>query len=139
MTDTASPTASDPVAPAAGAEDHDAGAGHTTSDPAHRPGGAGSAGAGHASDTLYIQIAIGLAVLTGMEVAWPYVTDGLLDTDGPILMIPLLIVMAIKFVIIGAFFMHLRFDSKVLTRIFYAGLLLAVGVYVAALGTFRIF
>jgi cytochrome c oxidase subunit 4 len=89
---------------------------------------------GHASDTLYIQIALGLAVLTGMEVAWPYIVD-----DGPILMFPLLIVMAIKFVIIAAFFMHLKFDSKVLTRVFYTGLFLAVGVYLAALTTFQIF
>jgi cytochrome c oxidase subunit IV len=88
----------------------------------------------HASDTLYIQVALGLAVLTGMEVAWPYIVD-----DGPILMWPLLIVMAIKFVIIAAFFMHLKFDSKVLTRVFYSGLFLAVGVYVIALTTFRIF
>lgn len=88
----------------------------------------------HASDTLYIQVALGLAVLTGMEVAWPYIVD-----DGPILMWPLLIVMAIKFVIIAAFFMHLKFDSKVLTRVFYSGLFLAVGVYVVALFTFRIF
>jgi len=88
----------------------------------------------HASDTLYIQIALGLAVLTGMEVAWPYIVD-----DGPVLMWPLLIVMAIKFVIIAAFFMHLKFDSKILTRVFYSGLFLAVGVYVAALCTFRIF
>lgn len=90
--------------------------------------------AGHASDTLYIQIALGLAFLTGLEVAWPYIVD-----DGPILMWPLLIVMAIKFVIIAAFFMHLKFDSKILTRVFYAGLLLAVGVYVAALTTFQLF
>ena len=90
--------------------------------------------ADHASDTLYIQIALGLAVLTGMEVAWPYIVD-----DGPILMWPLLIVMAIKFVIIAAFFMHLKFDSKILTRVFYSGLLLAVGVYVAALTTFQLF
>ena len=89
---------------------------------------------GHASDTLYIQIALGLAFLTGLEVAWPYIVD-----DGPILMWPLLIVMAIKFVIIAAFFMHLRFDSKILTRVFYSGLLLAVGVYVAALTTFQLF
>jgi cytochrome c oxidase subunit 4 len=88
----------------------------------------------HASDTLYIQIALGLAFLTGLEVAWPYIVD-----DGPVLMWPLLIVMAIKFVIIAAFFMHLKFDSKVLTRVFYSGLFLAVGVYVAALFTFRIF
>jgi len=88
----------------------------------------------HASDLLYIKVAIGLAVLTGMEVAWPYIVD-----DGPILMFPLLIVMAIKFVIIAAFFMHLKFDSKVLTRVFYTGLFLAVGVYLIALTTFRIF
>lgn len=88
----------------------------------------------HTSDKLYIQIALVLAVLTGMEVAWPYIVD-----DGPILMFPLLTVMAIKFVMIAAFFMHLRFDSKVLTRVFYAGLFLAVSVYIAALLTFRIF
>ncbi len=96
-------------------------------------------GHGHASDTLYIQIALGLAFLTGLEVAWPYFTDGVLEDDGPILMIPLLVVMAIKFWIIGAFFMHLKFDSKILTRVFYAGLVLAVGVYVAALCTFQLF
>lgn len=88
----------------------------------------------HASDSRYIQIALVLAVLTAMEVAWPYIVD-----DGPILMFPLLAVMAIKFVMIAAFFMHLRFDSKVLTRVFYAGLFLAVSVYIAALLTFRIF
>jgi cytochrome c oxidase subunit 4 len=88
----------------------------------------------HASDLLYIKVAVGLAVLTGMEVAWPYIVD-----DGPILMFPLLAVMAIKFVIIAAFFMHLKFDSKILSRVFYSGLLLAVGVYIIALLTFRVF
>ena len=88
----------------------------------------------HPSDLLYIKVAIGLAVLTAMEVAWPYIVD-----DGPILLWPLLVVMAIKFVIIAAFFMHLRFDSKILSRVFYSGLVLAVGVYIAALLTFRIF
>jgi cytochrome c oxidase subunit 4 len=47
--------------------------------------------------------------------------------------------MAIKFVMVALHFMHLKFDSKVLTRVFYSGLLLAVTVYVAALSTFRIF
>ena len=88
---------------------------------------------GHASDLLYIQIAFGLALLTAMEVAWPYLVD-----DGPILMFPLLAVMAIKFAIIAAFFMHLKFDNKILTRIFYSGLFLAVTVYVIALTTFQI-
>jgi cytochrome c oxidase subunit 4 len=88
----------------------------------------------HTSDKLYIQVAIVLAIMTASEVAWPYIVD-----DGPVLMFPLLIVMSIKFVIIASFFMHLRFDSKVLTRIFYTGLLLAAGVYVAALFTFQVF
>ncbi len=85
----------------------------------------------HASDSLYIQVALGLAVLTAMEVAWPYIID-----DGPVLMWPLLTVMVIKFIIIAAFFMHLKFDAKILTRVFYAGLGLAVAVYLGALWTF---
>ncbi len=35
--------------------------------------------------------------------------------------------------------MHLKFDSIILTRIFYAGLFLAVAVYMVALITFGIF
>jgi hypothetical protein len=35
--------------------------------------------------------------------------------------------------------MHLKFDSAVLSRIFYGGLFLAVVVYLVALSTFRIF
>ena len=87
--------------------------------------------AGHASDLLYMKVALGLAVATAIEVAFPYIVD-----DGPALMWPLLVLMAIKFGVIAAFFMHLKFDSKVLTRVFYAGLVLAVGVYVATLWTF---
>jgi cytochrome c oxidase subunit 4 len=35
--------------------------------------------------------------------------------------------------------MHLRFDNRIFTWLFYAGLFLAVGVYVAALLTFKYF
>jgi len=35
--------------------------------------------------------------------------------------------------------MHLKFDNKVFSWMFYAGLFLAVGVYVAALSTFHFF
>lgn len=88
----------------------------------------------HVSDGLYIKVAIGLAVLTAMEIAWPEIVG-----DGIVLMVPLLVVMAIKFVIIAAFFMHLKFDSPVLSRVFYFGLILAVGCYVVALVTFQVF
>jgi cytochrome c oxidase subunit 4 len=89
---------------------------------------------GHATDLLYIQVALALAVMTALEVAWPYIVD-----DGVVLMVPLLIVMAIKFFCIGYFFMHLKYDKPILTRVFYSGLALAVSVYVVALATFELF
>ena len=51
----------------------------------------------------------------------------------------LLILMAIKFVTVVSLFMHLRFDNKIFSWLFYSGLFLAVFVYVVALLTFRFF
>jgi len=47
--------------------------------------------------------------------------------------------MAIKFVMVVSYFMHLKFDNKLFSWLFYAGLFLAVGVYVTALSTFHFF
>ena len=47
--------------------------------------------------------------------------------------------MAVKFFIVASFFMHLRFDNRVFTWLFYTGVVLAVVVYVIALLTFRFF
>ncbi len=56
------------------------------------------------------------------------------------LMVPmLLILMSIKFFMVVSYFMHLRFDNRLFSFLFYAGLFLAVGVYVAALATFEFF
>jgi cytochrome c oxidase subunit 4 len=86
------------------------------------------------SDQKYIQIAIVLAVITALEVYASYA--GWLGAA----FIPLLIFMMIaKFVIVALFFMHLKFDSKVFSWMFYAGLFLALGVYVATLATFKFF
>lgn len=107
----------------------------------------GSPSAGHAeahhgpTDLYYVRIAIALAVITAFEVAWSYlpVWD---DATGFLAFIEvagLLFMMAVKFVVVASNFMHLKFDSKVLTRIFYSGIFLATGVYVAVLATFEIF
>ena len=85
----------------------------------------------HPSDWKYIQIAIILGVLTGAEVATYYV-----DVGGALIPI-LLTIMVIKFTLVIMWFMHLRFDSPLFTRTFVAGLVLAVGVYCAALATFE--
>ena len=80
----------------------------------------------------YIKVAIVLAALTALEVATYFVDFG------PFFMPVLLILMCVKFFIVVSYFMHLKFDKPILTRIFYSGLVLAMLVYLAMLTTFRI-
>lgn len=87
----------------------------------------------HVSDNRYIVIALILAVITAAEVVASYVDLGAV-------FIPLLLfMMAIKFFVVVSYFMHLKFDNKIFSRLFYTGLFLALAVYVAALLTFRFF
>ena len=85
------------------------------------------------SDAGYIRIAIILATITGLEVSTYYVDFGVLFLPA------LLIMMAIKFVMVVSYFMHLKFDNKIFSFLFYAGLVLAIGVYAAFLATFKFF
>ena len=78
-------------------------------------------------------IALILAIITAGEVALYYI-----DIGGA--MIPtLLVMMVLKFGIVAAYFMHLKFDSLVFRRMFIAGLVLAVAVYMAVLAAFQYF
>ncbi len=86
------------------------------------------------SDFGYIKVALLLAVLTAAEVLI-YFFD---EQVGPLEVPLLLILMVVKFEIVVAYFMHLRFDNKLFTWLFAIGLLLAVGVY-AAMGTSMLF
>lgn len=81
----------------------------------------------------YVRIAVILAAITGLEVSTYYVDFG------PFFMPALLIMMAAKFVVVASYFMHLKFDNKIFSWMFYTGLFLAIGVYVAALSTFKFF
>jgi cytochrome c oxidase subunit 4 len=89
----------------------------------------------HPSDGRYVSIAVILAVLTAAEVATFYFEDQL----GGVLVPALLVMMVVKFVLVVAWFMHLRFDSNLFTRMFVSGLSLAVFVYIIALTTFKFF
>lgn len=51
----------------------------------------------------------------------------------------LMVLMAVKFWTVAYFFMHLKFDKRMLTTIFYTGLGLAVIIYLAILTMFRFF
>jgi cytochrome c oxidase subunit 4 len=50
-----------------------------------------------------------------------------------------MIMMVVKFVMVVSYFMHLKFDSKIFSFLFYTGLALALFVYFAALATFKFF
>ncbi|MGH9117687.1 MAG: cytochrome C oxidase subunit IV family protein [Acidimicrobiales bacterium] len=89
----------------------------------------------HPPDSEYIKIFLILAAITAAEVATYYV-----DLETGFLLLLLLIPMMIaKFIIVAMFFMHLRYDSKVFTAAFVFGIVLAAGVYIVALATFRFF
>lgn len=88
---------------------------------------------------LYVGIAIFLAVLTAVEVATYYVPEVFGGKASTPLIALLMILMAVKFWTVAWFFMHLKFDKRLLTTIFYTGLGLAVLVYLAILTMFRFF
>jgi len=92
-------------------------------------------GEGHhgASDKQYIVIALILAVMTPAEVTLSY------NDVGPLVLPALLILMVAKFITVVSYFMHLKFDNKLFTFLFYLGLVLAVFVYSVALATFHFF
>ena len=69
-------------------------------------------------DVLYIKVAAALFVLTGLEIYTSY-ADWLGDAFLPIL----LILMAIKFLLVVLFFMHLKFDSRIFGRLFWSRVL----------------
>jgi cytochrome c oxidase subunit 4 len=74
----------------------------------------------HASVRFYWMIGIVLAIITAVEVAVFYI-----PALGAVLVPVLLVLSAAKFALVVMFFMHLRFDSLVLTGVFLAGLVLA--------------
>lgn len=75
---------------------------------------------GHASVGFYWMVGVVLAVITAAEVAVFYI-----PAMSPVLTPVLLVLSATKFALVVMFFMHLRFDSTVLTGLFGAGLVLA--------------
>ncbi len=89
----------------------------------------------HPSDRTFIKVALILAVITGIEPSTYWWMDDAHDAA----MVTLFVMMGIKFFMILLWFMHLKFDSKLFSLLFYLGLFLAVGVYMVTLFTFQFF
>ncbi|MGH9184377.1 MAG: cytochrome C oxidase subunit IV family protein [Acidimicrobiales bacterium] len=88
----------------------------------------------HPSDWTYVKVALFLAAVTGLEVGLYYI-----DMDTSVLVALLIPLMVIKFGGVVWYFMHLKFDSRLFSRIFVSGLILAVIVYLVTLSTFQFF
>lgn len=108
----------------------------TPAETAHGAHGEHEHGEHHPTEKQYVVVALILAVLTGIE-AFTYFKS-VLDW-GRVLMPALLVMMGVKFYLIAAYFMHLRYDQKILRRVFLTGIVLAVAVYVIALTAFKLF
>jgi len=88
----------------------------------------------HPDESVYIKIALILAVLTAIEVGLYYTSFSEKLTNGA-----LLVLAGAKFVLVVGYFMHLKFDNRLLRRLFATGFVLAVLVYIAYLVTLGIF
>jgi len=88
----------------------------------------------HPSDGKYVMIALILGALTAIEIAMFFFEDSFSVTLNKV---GLLFLMAVKFWIVGAYFMHLKMDKPILWQLFAAGLVLAVGVYWIMLSAFE--
>ncbi len=88
----------------------------------------------HPTEAKYIRVALVLAALTAIEVGLYYTKFSEAATNAA-----LILVAAVKFIMVAAYFMHLKFDNKLLRRLFITGFVLAASVYVAYLLTLGVF
>lgn len=91
----------------------------------------------HPTEKQYWVVFAALAVLTAVEVAWSY--SGF---EGVSLVVPLLVMMVVKFLLVGGAFMHLYFDLKIIngrlfTWAFGGAIALALAVYAAVFAAFQ--
>jgi len=94
---------------------------------------AGHEAGGHAHPGAleYVQIGVVLAVITAIEVGLYYIND----LSHTLLVVLLMALSALKFSLVVLWFMHLKFDNLLFSRLFVGGLLLALTIFVVALST----
>ena len=82
----------------------------------------------------YVEVAIFLGVITAIEVATYYI-EALQGIIIPVL----LVLSAIKFAGVVMYYMHLKFDSRLLTGIFGWGLFVAASIMLALMALYSAF
>lgn len=87
----------------------------------------------HPGPATYILIAVVLTAITIAEVGAIWPTLPFAAILGGLVVPFLLVLSAAKFSLVVMFYMHLKFDSRVFTGFFVAGLLIAISVIIALL------
>lgn len=88
----------------------------------------------HPSAALYVKIGVVLAIITVVEVALYYIPQLL-----GVLIPALIILSTVKFILVVGYYMHLKFDDRLLTGIFLGGLGIATGTILALMALFENF
>src|SRR5947199_124598 len=91
----------------------------------------------HPSPLIYVRIFVVLFVLTAAEVSMVYLPEWTHNLELHPIVPPVLIALAaVKFGLVAAFYMHLRFDSWLFSAFFVGGLLIAISIAVALMTMF---
>lgn len=93
----------------------------------------------HPTDGYFVKTAIILAIVTALETSTYWWDSWFGESVAQFATPALLIMMTIKFFMILLIFMHLKFDHKLFSLMFYIGLGLALAVYIVTLLTFKFF
>jgi cytochrome c oxidase subunit 4 len=86
----------------------------------------------HPEPYQYVIVGIILAAITAFEVMLYYV-----DMNFQFLVFMLVVLSAAKFFTVVGFFMHLRYDSRLFSALFFGGLALAIAVFTVAIATLK--
>jgi cytochrome c oxidase subunit 4 len=101
--------------------------------PAHHAPAAADHGHDESKFQIYVQIAMLLAVITGVEIVGIY-----LPFAKWIIVTALVVLSVVKFMYVIFYFMHLRWDKPFCTILFFIGLVLAAGTVWALLALFSV-
>ena len=92
----------------------------------------------HVTDRTYLKIGSALFILTAIEVAL-YFLEGMFASDWSVtlLVASLVILSTIKFVLVVMYYMHLKWDDRLYTGLFLAGLGTAMAVVLAMVAMYH--
>lgn len=91
----------------------------------------------HPSDWAYVKVALLLAAITAVEVLTYFESAITVFENNSVTIASLLVMMVVKFYLVAMYFMHLKTDNALFTKLFASGLALATAVYVITLASFE--